>query len=173
MEWILWIVSSYLAFSVAYYALFALSAYLYCPPKLNLDCPPQRIAVLIPAYREDGVIVDTVRNVLEQNYPRSQYDVVVIGDSLQEQTLRTLRLLPIYLLEPSFEKSSKVNALNYAMEVLTDDYEMALILDADNHLEPDFLKKVNAYYGPQNPVIQAHRTAKNQQYLLCPPGCYQ
>ena len=38
-----------------------------------------RFAVLLPAYREDAVIVNTVNRALRQQYPRSRFDVVVIA----------------------------------------------------------------------------------------------
>src|SRR5690606_18533657 len=98
----------------------------------------RRVAVLIPAYKEDGVIVDAARHALEQSYPADHFDVVVIADSLQRGTLERLAQLPIKVIQVSFERSTKVKALNRAMEVLGDDYDCALVLDADNIMERHF-----------------------------------
>ena len=75
----------------------------------------RRVAVLIPAYKEDQVITGVAEQALEQSYPSDFYDVVVIADSLQPTTLQRLRALPIKVIEVSFEKSTKVKALNRAM----------------------------------------------------------
>jgi cellulose synthase/poly-beta-1,6-N-acetylglucosamine synthase-like glycosyltransferase len=85
---------------------------------------------------------------------------------LQETTLTELRQLPIQLVEVHFENSTKSKALNAAMHHLSINcpdkkYDVALILDADNVLAPDFLTKINAYFEAGHKVVQGHRTAKN------------
>ena len=90
------------------------------------------MAVLIPAYKEDQVITGVAASALKQNYPADKFDVVVIADSLKNETLAKLRAMPIKVVEVFFEKSTKVKALNEAMAVIGDDYDCAVILDADN-----------------------------------------
>jgi cellulose synthase/poly-beta-1,6-N-acetylglucosamine synthase-like glycosyltransferase len=51
--------------------------------------------------------------------------------------------------------------LNLTMSQLTADYEIALILDADNLIEPDFLKKINTEFNRGFQIVQGHRVAKN------------
>src|SRR5688500_548525 len=68
----------------------------------------RKVAVLIPAYREDAVIPGVAAQALQQNYPADCYDVIVIADSLQPETLVNLAALPIRVVEVSFEKSTKV-----------------------------------------------------------------
>src|SRR5687768_9296625 len=72
----------------------------------------RKVAVLIPAYKEDEVIVGVAAQALEQNYPTEFFDVIVIADSLQRATLLKLAALPIKVVEVSFQKSTKVKALN-------------------------------------------------------------
>ena len=92
----------------------------------------KKMAVLIPGYKEDAVILDVARKALQQDYPPSLYDVVVIADSFQKDTLERLSHLPIKVIEVSFEKSTKSKALNKAMANLSDSYDVAVVLDADN-----------------------------------------
>lgn len=120
-----------------------------------------KIAVLIPGYKEDAVIVHVVEDALKHNYPSEHYDVIAIADSYQETTLITLSALPIKLIKVQFEKSTKAKALNAAFEKLGEDYEIAVILDADNLMEKDFLHKINDAYNQGHCAIQAQRTAKN------------
>ena len=63
--------------------------------------------ILYPAYNEDRVIINAVEQFLLQEYPKSHYTVVVISDHMQPETNDYLRSLPITLLTPTFEKSSK------------------------------------------------------------------
>jgi cellulose synthase/poly-beta-1,6-N-acetylglucosamine synthase-like glycosyltransferase len=152
---------SYLAFFVAYIFLMSLAGRLRGAKSASLRGSAHKMAVLIPAYKEDGVIVSVAQKALEQNYATDQYDVVVIADSLQEATLRRLRELPIKVVEVSFEKSTKTRALNAAMAQIGDGYDLAVILDADNVMEPDFLAKVSSTYGQGYKAIQGRRVAKN------------
>ncbi|MDX2302975.1 MAG: glycosyltransferase family 2 protein [Microscillaceae bacterium] len=155
------ILSLYLGINVSYYALFSLAGLFYRRNKSQIPDKIHKIAILIPAYKEDQVICDTVANVLQQNYPREMFEVVVIADSLQAKTLEALKSYPARILEVFFEKSTKAKALNKAMELLPAGFDLVLILDADNHLEADFLQKINIAYSEGYLVIQAHRTAKN------------
>jgi 1,2-diacylglycerol 3-beta-glucosyltransferase len=121
------------------------------------------IAVLIPAYREDAVICDTVQHILRQQYPRDRFEVVVIADSLAPSTMDQLRLQPITIIPLTAVKSTKAKALTEAMVRLPQGkFEIALVLDADNVMEPDALEKVNHAFHSGVSVGQMHRTAKNR-----------
>lgn len=122
----------------------------------------RKVAVLIPAYKEDQVITGVAEQALQQNYPADFFDVVVIADSLKTTTLQKLRELPIKVVEVFFEKSTKVKALNRAMEVLGDDYDCVLILDADNVMERDFIRKMNNLFDMGYLAIQGRRDPKNE-----------
>lgn len=121
----------------------------------------RRMAVFLPAYREDAVIVDSARQALTQQYPAGYFEVVVIADSLRAETLARLRALAVRVVEVQFESSTKAKALNAALAQLGEDYDVAVVLDADNVLAPDFLSQINAAFGRGWRVVQGHRTAKN------------
>src|ERR1022692_3381772 len=61
----------------------------------------RRIALLVPAYREDGIILSTANNLLSLDYPADRYSVYIIADSFQQDTLDQLRRLPLTVLEVS------------------------------------------------------------------------
>lgn len=120
-----------------------------------------RIAVLIPGYREDEVIIEAAKSALQQKYPMSLFDVVIIADSFEESTLNTLRSYPVKVIEVRFDSSTKAKALNSAMAQLSDQYDVAVVLDADNIMEPGFLTKICAPLSQGYMAVQGHRTAKN------------
>lgn len=121
----------------------------------------KKIAVLIPGYKEDAVVFEVAKSALEQKYPMIAFDVVIIADSYKKETLEKLSSIPVKLIEVSFENSTKSKALNKAMEILTRNYDIAVILDADNIMGTDFLSKVNAAFENGLVAVQGHRTAKN------------
>ncbi len=163
VTFILSIVAVYLIFNTLYYAFFTAAALLQ-KNSVAIEASKFRnkVAVLIPAYKEDAVIVDTARQALKQKYDSDLFDVVIIADSLQPDTLEELRTVAVEVVEVSFEKSTKSKALNATMARLDDSYDIAVVLDADNVMAPDFLDRVNAAYVGGHAAIQGHRVAKNK-----------
>ena len=117
--------------------------------------------ILYPAYNEDRVIVNSVQKFLAQYYPYSCFHVAVISDHMQPETNQKLSELPITLLQPVFEKSSKAKAMQYAMDQIKDDYDFIVILDADNVVGSHFLEQLNTECAKGYKAIQCHRCAKN------------
>lgn len=120
-----------------------------------------RIALLIPAYMEDEVIKEVIKDALKHNYPSDKFDVILIADSFKPETLDSFAGMDIKIYARDFEISTKTRALNYALQNLDNDYDIACILDADNIMEDDFLLRVNDAYNRGFTAIQGHRTAKN------------
>ena len=117
--------------------------------------------VLYPAYNEDRVIIHSVRTFISQYYPYHSFHVAVISDHMQPETNEQLAKLPITLLQPVFEKSSKAKAMQYAIDHIKENYDFVVILDADNVVNGDFLDQLNEVCAKGYKAIQCHRCAKN------------
>jgi cellulose synthase/poly-beta-1,6-N-acetylglucosamine synthase-like glycosyltransferase len=156
----------YFAFVTGYSIIFSIAALFYKTKKAPETRLLNKVAVLIPAYKEDGVIVGVAEQALKQNYPTDKFDVVIIADSLKSTTLEKLRALPIKVIEVVFEKSTKVRALNRAMEVLGDNYDCAVVLDADNVMEHNFIRKMNNLFNIRYKAIQGRRAPKNENTTM-------
>ena len=151
----------YLGLATLYIFVFSAAGLFYRQPRYSENPLKQKIAVMIPGYKEDEVIVEVAKDALLQNYPQDRFDVIVIADSFEPETITRLKSLPVKLIEVSFEKSTKSKALNKAMAELPDDYGIAVILDADNLMARDFLTKINSSIASGFYIVQGHRSAKN------------
>jgi cellulose synthase/poly-beta-1,6-N-acetylglucosamine synthase-like glycosyltransferase len=154
----------YSAFSVLYLFILAFSGRFFFRRKMDsLPADPikRKIAILVPAYREDGIILSTANNLLGLDYPSDRYTVYVIADSFQKETLEKLRRLPLTVLEVSFDKSTKTKSLNEAFTRIGTRYDIALICDADNMLAANFLDRINAAFAGGARAVQGRRVAKN------------
>ena len=160
---VLWIIMASSVLYVTFYALVSLfpSRTSKHQPSAISPQPSSSFLILFPAYKEDSVIVHSVRQFLEQTYPKGLYEVVVISDHMQEETNELLHQLPITLLTPQFEKSSKAKAMQYAIKEIKGQFDYIVILDADNVVLPDFLEQVNVSCQQGYRAIQCHRCAKN------------
>ncbi|MEL1239930.1 glycosyltransferase [Flavobacterium flavipallidum] len=152
---------SLLGLATLYILLFSTASLFYKQKKYSDNGNRKKIAVLIPGYKEDGVIIEVATLALQQDYPSDLYDVVIIADSFQEETISKLKTLPITVVEVSFDKSTKSKALNKAMATIESKYDIAVVLDADNVMASDFLEKINAVFEYDFIAVQGHRTAKN------------
>ncbi len=122
-----------------------------------------KIAVIIPSYKDDLVIVETVRQAVKQNYPQESFSIIVVADGLKEDTLDELRKFSVTLIRASFDVSMKAKSINAAFNGLPENcFDIAMILDSDNIMGEGCLDKVNHAYQDGWKVIQCHRVAKNK-----------
>ena len=153
---------AYFGGGALYQFILSLAGIFYKNPEQRAAQRLRRTAIFIPAYREDAVILSSVKAALEQDYPEHLYQVVVIADQLTRPTLSKLRQLPIQIVEVAFEKSTKAKALNQALKVMKEwNFEVAVILDADNVMQKDFLNRINDRFEAGARAIQGRRAAKN------------
>ena len=105
-----------------------------------------KVAIAIPAYNEQVVIEESVRiNRAQIDYPN--YDIFVIEDGSTDSTKEILQSLEAEGLckvhyrshNPDEKKAEALNDL--VINVLDDSYEYICILDADGHLDPEYLTK--------------------------------
>jgi len=156
------LVFSYFLVGTVYFAVFSLAGiFPYRIQKTETDLY-RKFIVFIPGYKEDMVIVNVARHALEQDYPADRFDVAVIADSFQAETLENLRKLPIQVIEVAFKQSSKARALNKAMSQIDVDYDAVIILDADNVMANDFISRINQAFSRGFIAVQGHRMAKNR-----------
>ena len=163
IEFTLWVLISFSVFYVAFFAVISLFYEKEDRVAIHAQSLYNRMArflILFPAYKEDRVIINAVEQFLLQKYPTSHYKVAVISDHMQSETNEKLRKLPITLLTPDFEKSSKAIAMQYAMNEIKGEFDNVVILDADNVVRPEFLDQLNILCSIYD-VIQCHRCAKN------------
>lgn len=161
LDLLLW---AFMTISVAYITFYALVSLFSRKGIKTVDVPESpesTFLVLFPAYSEDRVIVGSVKKFLLQNYPQDKYHVAVISDHQQESTERLLSDLPVTLLRPVFDKSSKAKALQYAISEVSGQYDYVVVLDADNIVETDFLHRLNILLKEGYKAVQCHRCAKN------------
>ena len=114
------------------------------------------VAVLIPAYNEEKVIVRTVRAVLNSDYPNLR--VIVIDDGSKDRTLEVARRAFIAeedlgrVLILSKANAGKAEALNYGIEHI-EDAEIFVGIDADTIIASDAISRLVPHFI--NPKVGA------------------
>jgi len=160
-----WTLFAITALTVGYLGVFSFTSLFNKKEAIKKARLNRRFIVLIPAFKQDKVIEHTVLSILGQSYPQRLFDVAVISDHQSELTNMRLAQYPITLLTPNFEESSKAKSLQYAILNLPEFkiYDVAVILDADNIVDSEFLANVNdAYETAATKAIQLHRISRNR-----------
>ena len=155
------IVYIYLGVAAVYFVFFAFMGLFPYRRKIHPSPSIRRMAVLIPGYKEDIVILEVAEASLQQSYPATSFDVIIVADSFKPETVDALKKLPLKVVEVKFEKSTKSKSLNAAMAAIGDNYDVAVVLDADNIIAFDFLEKINQAFESGFMAVQGHRMAKN------------
>jgi cellulose synthase/poly-beta-1,6-N-acetylglucosamine synthase-like glycosyltransferase len=115
--------------------------------------PP--IAVLVPAYNEETVIVRTVRSVLNSTY--QNLHVIVIDDGSSDNTAEAARgaygpeIAAGKVIVLSKPNGGKAAALNYAVERLDEEFYVGI--DADTVIAPDAIAKLIPHF--EDPEVGA------------------
>ena len=116
-------------------------------------CP--RVAVLVPAYNEETVIVRTIRSVLNSDY--KNLHVIMIDDGSTDSTVEVAckayaaEIAAGHVQVLTKENGGKAAALNYALERLSE--EIYVGIDADTVIAPDAISKLIPHF--EDPRIGA------------------
>lgn len=167
METILGLLISYFALSYTYTLVMTIASFYFKDVDATKTKQRKTFAIVIPAYKEDVVIKETVLTAVHQNYPSDLFTVYVIADQLKESTIKLISELGAVIVNVEFEKSTKVKSLKKYAEVYGNQAEYTILLDADNCIEPTFLTDINDKISSNNSeVIQVQRKSKNYKSAI-------
>lgn len=157
----------YFFVGVVYFFVFALAGKISSHVSYPLSKAVKGIALVIPAYKEDRIILDTVKHALDHDYPSEGYSIFVMADQLSCETLTALHELPVTVHQVVHQQSTKAKSLNSFFEMTNGVmFDIVMVLDADNIMQPGCLHKVNDAFFAGWKVVQCHRIAKNKNNAL-------
>lgn len=119
-------------------------------------------AVFVPAHNEENVIHESLSTIMGANYPKENFKVYVIADNCTDKTVEFSNQAGAYALERNGPKRGKQHALAWAYEqVDLKQFDAVLIMDADNHIDPDLFTVLDYELEHGHKVIQAYAETKN------------
>ena len=161
IDWTLFILVS---LTTLYMLFFSVTSLFYHKSTIPKTRQQNRFIILITSYKNPKVI-QTVKSVLGQTYPQRLFDITVVSDHNDEITNMRLAQEPVTLLTPDFEESTRAKALQLAFNNLPQFkiYDVVILLDGGNIVEPEFLEQINdAYESSGTKAIQVHRLSRNR-----------
>ncbi|MEG2557432.1 MAG: glycosyltransferase family 2 protein [Raoultibacter sp.] len=158
----------FLAFSLCYiYQLYYVLVVLTRKPKQLVAKKNHRFAAVISARNENAVISDLIHSIKVQNYPQELIDVFVVADNCTDNTAEVAREAGAIVF-PRFNKKEvgKGYALDYCFSCIREHYsdagyEAYFVFDADNVLDVNYFREMNATYDNGAKASTSYRNSKN------------
>ncbi|REJ12940.1 MAG: glycosyl transferase family 2 [Paenibacillaceae bacterium] len=128
--------------------------------------PKHSFAVIVAAHNEEQVIGALVENLLKLDYPRELYDIFVICDNCTDGTADVVRSYDG--VHACVRRNPQLRGKGHAIEWMLNElwkmprsYDAVVMFDADNLVNPDFLRLMNDDLCEGHRVIQGYLDTKN------------
>lgn len=137
--------------------------------KISSEVSPEkhRFAALICARNEQAVIAELIESLKKQDYPSELLDIYVLADNCTDNTAGVAKAAGAI----AYERHNKTQigkgyALDYLFSVIENKsgiahYDGYFIFDADNIVDPGFVREMNKTFCKGYNVITSYRNSKN------------
>ncbi len=126
-----------------------------------------RYAVMVAARNEETVIADLIHSIKVQKYPAELIDIFVIADNCTDNTAQVAREAGAIVFPRQNDKLvGKGYALDYGLKAIWEqyadrDYEAYFVFDADNVLDVNYFREMNATFDAGAQASTSYRNSKN------------
>lgn len=132
------------------------------PLKINKK---HKFMAIIPAHNEEAVVVNLIKSLKAQDYPKELLDIYVIADNCTDNTAQVAKDAGAIVYERFDEtKKTKGYAMQWFLKQKIEedaDYDAFCVFDADNVANADFIKNMNKKLCQGEEVVQGYRDIKN------------
>ena len=125
-----------------------------------------RFAVVVSARNEEQVIGELLDSLRKQNYPQELLDLYVVADNCTDDTAGAARKARAFV----YERRDPIHkGKGYAMDYLfrqlkeegKDCYDGYFVFDADNLVDPNFVREMNRTFDKGYDAVTCYRNSKN------------
>jgi cellulose synthase/poly-beta-1,6-N-acetylglucosamine synthase-like glycosyltransferase len=165
-EAIFFLLLSYIVITSLYLGILTIAACFF-KKEADLDAPPLKIAVVVPAHNEELQIKETIKNILKSSYPKEYFKAFVIADNCEDNTADIAKTSGANVFERTDNNNrGKGQALDWFFQrhkKVYEGFDAIAIVDADTELDSNFLTEISAslscpdvravqgFYGVANP----------------------
>ncbi|HES59844.1 MAG TPA: glycosyltransferase, partial [Caldithrix sp.] len=122
----------------------------------------KKISIVIAARNEEKRIRPTLRSLEKINYPRENFEVIIVDDDSSDNTVNIIEAFTqkynhwklIRLKREASELRGKKRALNEAINQSR--YDIIFTTDADCMVPPNWLNKMSAYFNDKVDMVIGH-----------------
>jgi cellulose synthase/poly-beta-1,6-N-acetylglucosamine synthase-like glycosyltransferase len=127
-----------------------------------------RLAVVMPAHNEAGVIAACIKNLQAALNQTSGCDLIVIADNCSDNTALAAETAGArVLVRHNLEQRGKGYALDYAFsQLLTEDYDGFMVIDADSRVDEQIFAEFQRAIAQGNAALQCRYRIANPESSL-------
>lgn len=158
----------FLTFTICYtYQLYYVFVVLTRKPKVSPAIKEHNYAVLVAARNERAVIGDLIGSIKAQNYPEELIHIFVIADNCTDDTAAIARKAGATVFtRHNTELVGKGYALDFGLNAIweqypDEDFEAFFVFDADNVLDVNYFREMNATFDAGAQASTSYRNSKN------------
>ena len=135
--------------------------------KYKKACRKHRFALFVCARNEEGVIGDTVKNLLAQDYPKQLFDVFVVAHNCTDRTAEIAREAGATVFEFNDDHPDRrrvAYALKHFMEKMLaeyDVYDSYIRFDADNKPAANYVDLMNDAFDAGAKIAGGYKHSSN------------
>lgn len=163
ITFIVWLLSFFLIIYAGYYLLISIFALKLAKP-LESFLPKNKFAIIIAARNEAQVIGNLISSLKKQDYPSDRYEIFVIPNNCTDHTRAVALNSGATVLDCKERVNTKGQVLSFAIDQFLkhrQDFDAFCIFDADNLIDPNFLKEMNNALCSGYQAAQGYRESKN------------
>jgi cellulose synthase/poly-beta-1,6-N-acetylglucosamine synthase-like glycosyltransferase len=134
-----------------------------------------KISIILPVRNEEINILPCLDSLLKQNYPSELYEIIVVDDDSEDNTLNLVntnlaglpegRIRVLHLKSDSTVKAHKKRAIAAGITLSSGD--LIVTTDGDCTMGPSWLKSIAELYERENPVLIIGPVAfRNEENIL-------
>jgi len=126
----------------------------------------RKFAVVVPAHNEESGLARTVQSLMNIDYAKHLFDVIVIADNCTDQTAEVARREGAHVMERTDSlKRGKGHALRWCFDKIlsgSSSYDAVVVIDADSRASSNFLTVMNSYLDHGSQVLQCSDMVETQ-----------
>ncbi|HMQ08069.1 MAG TPA: glycosyltransferase [Saprospiraceae bacterium] len=117
--------------------------------------PSIKVSVIIPVRNEGNYIASCIESILNNDYPEELFEVIVVNDHSDDNTLEVLELFrsKITLISPDNRSVGKKAALLFGIEA--SESELIICTDGDCTVDKQWISGLVAIYEREQPALIA------------------
>lgn len=137
------------------------------------------VSILVPTYNEENVIAKRIENLLNLNYPKDKYEVIVVDSGSLDRTVSIAQGIlkdhgdfsPIMKVIQEKERRGKASAINFGKRYASGDF--VLVTDANATFDPDVLLEIMPHFkDPEVGAVGGRYCVANPEDALAAPTSF-
>jgi len=162
---------------------FILSFWGFKKPKRDYEIieDKTKFLILVAAHNEENVLESSYDNWKKIDYNPDLYRIIVVNDNSTDTTktiCEEIGVDHVNTIEGKFQREGvgKPAGIQYALrelgfEYIMENFDLVMVLDADNHVDSNILKETNSQYQKYKPTaIQTYLGSKNPNSSIIARG---